>query len=124
MSIEFAIIPVVQQFEEQAYVIKNKIQSAVKLNTSIEVDTEYSSPLTSRISIWKKKEYDIITIDQDFIENNSIVVRFSDKGSRPKTMELEEFIDLVVSFEDDEDPQPKDESTNDDNNDVGGCTIM
>ena len=100
MSIEFVIIPVTDQFESESYVIKSKIIDSLNINVNIEIDQNYSSSLSSRINKWKKEDYDIIVIEQDYIETKSIIVRFSDKGSKPQVMELEEFIELIASFED------------------------
>ena len=100
MSVEFVIIPVTHQFESESYVIKSKIIDSLNINVIIEIDQNYSSSLSSRINKWKKEDYDIIVIEQDYIETKSIIVRFSDKGSKPQVMELEEFIELIASFED------------------------
>jgi len=117
MSLEFVIIPMTKNFENVAFDIKNKLNNSVKLSVTIEIDTNYNNSLQNRITKWKKQEYDIITIDQDFIETNSIVIRFSDKGSKAKTMELEEFIELVSSFEEDENNNSGiDENKNNDTN--------
>ena len=130
MSLEFAIIPITSTFLSAAYTIQNKLKDNVKLDMSINIDTNYEQSFTSRINKWKKQEYDIITIDSDYDESNSIVVRFSDKGSRAQIMEIEEFIDLVSSFEDETNHnnyQTKNTNTNNSNKDEeqdGGCTIM
>ncbi len=100
MSVEFVIIPVTHQFESDSYIIKSKIIDSLNINVNIEIDQNYSSSLSSRINKWKKEDYDIIVIEQDYIETKSIIVRFSDKGSKPQVMELEEFIELIASFED------------------------
>lgn len=100
MSIEFVILPATQQFESDSYIIKSKIIDSLNINVNIEIDQNYSSSLSSRINKWKKEDYDIIVIEQDYIETKSIIVRFSDKGSKPQVMELEEFIELIASFED------------------------
>jgi len=100
MSIEFVIIPATHQFESDSYIIKSKIIDSLNINVNIEIDQNYSSSLSSRINKWKKEDYDIIVIEQDYIETKSIIVRFSDKGSKPQVMELEEFIELIASFED------------------------
>lgn len=110
MSIEFVIIPVTDQFESESYVIKSKIIDSLNINVNIEIDQNYSSSLSSRINKWKKEDYDIIVIEQDYIETKSIIVRFSDKGSKPQVMELEEFIELIASFEDE--PQEEEENQN------------
>jgi len=101
MSIEFVIIPVLKEFEEYAINLKDKLTSSIKINTHFQIDTNFEENMNSRINKWKKDDYDIILINQDCIETNKIIVRFSDKGSRFKSMDLEEFIELVNSFEDD-----------------------
>jgi hypothetical protein len=110
MSIEFVIIPVTEQFESDSYIIKSKIIDSLNINVNIEIDQNYSSSLSSRINKWKKEDYDIIVIEQDYIETKSIIVRFSDKGSKPQVMELEEFIELIASFEDETQEQEQNQN--------------
>jgi hypothetical protein len=122
MSLEFVIIPLTNTMESNAYDIKNKLISSINHAIHIEIDQNYSFPISSRISKWKKNEFDIITIDHEFTETNTIVVRFSDKNSRPKAMSLEEFIDLVDTLEDDE--HFNNEDTIVANTEDSGCIIM
>lgn len=105
MSIEFVIIPVTNHFESDSYYIKSKLidSLACNININIDIDQNYSDSLASRINKWKKKDYDIIVIEQDYIETKSIIVQFSEKNSKPQVMELEEFIELVASFEEEPD---------------------
>jgi threonyl-tRNA synthetase len=117
MSIDFVIIPASKELEQHAYNIKEKLNDSLFLITNFQIDTNFNVNLNSRINKWKKDEFDIIVLTPEFIENNSIVVRFSDKGSRLTTMDLQEFIDLVSSFEDDE----KDEKNEKDDS---LCNIM
>jgi hypothetical protein len=130
MSLDFSIIPVISDFVPAAYDIQTKIKNNIELEINISIDTNYTSSLNSRINKWKKLSHNIITIDQDYNESHSIIVLFSDKGSRAQVMEVDEFIDLLASFEDDDDddkeqksPDPKDNKSSDDNQD-GGCIIM
>ena len=120
MSIDFVIIPASKELEEHAYNIKEKLEDSVFLVTNFQIDINFNVNLNSRINKWKKDEFDIIIITPEFIENNSIVVRFSDKGSRLTTMDLQEFIDLVSSFEDDENEQKEEKEEQDDSL----CNIM
>jgi len=114
MSLNFTIIPVTSDFLSIAYDIQTKLKDEVTLEITITIDTNYTSALSTRINKWKKQSYIVITIDQDYNESNSIDVIFSNKGSRPQFMLVQEFIDLVASFE-----------YNDDNTDQDGCcTIM
>ena len=103
MSLDFAIIPITNMSLNSAYDIQYKLINSVKLQLNIMIDENYDSTINSRVLSWKKKNYDIITIDSDYQESNSIVVRFSDKGSKPQVMEINEFIELVASYEDGDD---------------------
>ena len=139
MSLKFAIIPLSQNFDHNAYDIKSKLIDSIKLPLTIEVDLDYSKSHDSKKFKWIKKKYDVIIIDDDVTKNNRITVLFSDKGSKPTTMEIDEFIDLVASFEDDDVDKNKDnneqnvkncdkiitqyEPPSEDNNE-GGCIIM
>ena len=100
MSLEFAIIPCTPAFLSDAQNIQNKLKEKIKLVISIIIDTNYNTPYNTRIGKWKKLEHNVITIDHEYNESQTIFVRFSDKGSRPHVTELDEFIELVNSFED------------------------
>lgn len=126
MSIEFIIIPVTTDLEECAIKIKDKLKNNIKININFLIDTSFNVNINSRINKWKKDDYDIIIINQDCIETNNIIVRFSDKGSRLKNMELEEFIELVNSFEDeveDEEDNDIDDANKNESNDDSNCII-
>ena len=99
MSLNFTISPVTSDFLSIAYDIQTKLKDEVTLEITITIDTNYTSALSTRINKWKKQSYIVITIDQDYNESNSIDVIFSNKGSRPQFMLVQEFIDLVASFE-------------------------
>lgn len=127
MSLEFAIIPITEDYISVAYNIETKLKEIVNLEMIINIDTNYKQSLNSRVNKWKKQDFDIITIDQDYKESNSIFVRLYDKGSRPQIMEIDEFIELVSSFE--ETPETNniktsDKQTNDDSEQDGNCIIM
>jgi len=131
MSLEFAIIPITNTFLSAAYTIQSKLKENVKLEMSITIDTNYNTQLSTRINKWKKEGYNVVTIDSDFDESNSIVVRIFGKGTRAQSMEVEEFIDLVASFEDETNNNKLDGSNNDNNsnldglnNDNDGCIVM
>jgi len=131
MSLEFVIIPISKQIENSIYDIKSKLVNSSKLNVTVEMDLDYELSTNNKLMKWKKKDYNIIIIDQDFIETNTIVVRFSDKGSKPKVMKLDDFIELVSSFEDDDQEDGQNgEQQKPNNNDVieenneSQCIIM
>ena len=129
MSLKFAIIPINSSFVNVAYDIKSKIKNIVK---EVYIDTNYDLSFTSRIQKQKKNNFNIITIDEDYNETKSIVVKYCEKGSRAHSYEVDEFIDLILSFDNDAEgtentdkdkdkDKNEDEDEGDNNND---CVIM
>ena len=131
MSLKFAIIPINSSFTNVAYDIKSKIKNIVE---EVYIDTNYDLSFTSRIQKRKKDNFNIITIDEDYNETKSIVVKYCEKGSRSHSYEVDEFIDLISSFdneytddaEDAEDTHDKMEGTdtNKDEDNNNDCLIM
>lgn len=113
MSLKFAIIPINSSFTNVAYDIKSKIKNIGK-EVFVYIDTNYDLSFTSRIQKRKKDNFNIITIDEDFNETKSIVVKYCEKGSRSHSYEVDEFIDLISSFDN------EDEGTDTDDNDAEG----
>ena len=111
MSLEFVIIPTTNKYENAARDIKDALEDSVSQIGDVQIDCNYVSPLNSRVSKWKKNEYIIITVDNEYFLTNSITVRFADKKSHPSLMEVDDFISLVSSF--------NDTSKNDDSDDAG-----
>lgn len=103
MSLDFAIIPTTSKFFGTANEIKSKLTNSIKCQIDVKVDTDTDIKTQSRIQKWKKRGYNIVFIDEDYDESNSIVVTFSEKGSRPHPMLVDEFIDIVSSYESDSD---------------------
>ena len=136
MSLEFVIVPLAETYESDAYDIMNLIIQDVSKEIDIEIDTNYNTSLNSRLGKYKKQDKDIITVNNDYLETKSIVIRFSGKGSKPTCMYLQDFIDLISSFEYDnsDDEENKTETTkkvpetaNTDTNEEessSGCYIM
>jgi hypothetical protein len=125
MSLRFAIIPINPSFSNVAYDIKSKIKNIVE---EVYIDTNYNLSFTNRIQKQKKEKFNIITIDEDYNETKSIVVKYCEKGSRSHSYAVDEFIDLISSFdnEDENDAESTEdksdaEGTEDNNND---CVIM
>lgn len=102
MSVEFAIIPVIKSFQIIADQIKDKLNKLSNINVTSDIDTDYSVSINKRVNKWKTKQYDIIIIDHDYNETNSIIVNFYDKIVKTQVMQIDEFIELVSSFEDDD----------------------
>ncbi len=111
MSLKFAIIPITSSFVNAAYDIKSKINNIVK---EVYIDTNYDLSFTTRIQKQKKNNFNIIIIDEDYNETKSIVVKYCEKGSRSNSYEVDEFIDLISSF--DNENEDTNEGTNEDKN--------
>ena len=126
MSLKFAIIPINSSFTNVAYDIKSKIKNIVE---EVYIDTNYDLSFTSRIQKRKKDNFNIITIDEDYNETKSIVVKYCEKGARSHSYEVDEFIDLISSFDNDAEgtdtDDNHDEGTEDkDTNNNNDCVIM
>ena len=57
MSLKFAIIPLSQNFDHNAYDIKSKLIDSIKLPLTIEVDLDYSKSYDSKKLKWIKKPW-------------------------------------------------------------------
>jgi hypothetical protein len=137
MSLEFVIVPLAETYESDAYNIMNLIKQDVSKEIDIEIDTNYNTSLNSRLGKYRRQDKDIITVNNEYNESKSIVIRFSGKGSKPTCMYLQDFIDLISSLEYDnsdddvenetETTKKEAETTNTDTNQEessGGCYIM
>jgi hypothetical protein len=145
MSLELVLLPVSQEYEKETYEIEQKIKKATKtLNTL--VDTNYKTSLYGKITKYRKTDKDIIVVDHEYSGRNKLSIRFSDKGSRPEMLSLDDLIDLLVSLEDDDEvenierkfdtsekretSETKDEKTKDEkaedekDSKEGGCVVM
>jgi|Laugresu1bdmlbsd_1035121.scaffolds.fasta_scaffold10198_2 hypothetical protein len=120
MSLYFAIIPEFEDLITIANEIQSKLIAISNVDINVVIDKNYSTLLTSRINKWKKQSNDIITIDEYYNETHTINVIFCDKGSRGKNMEIDEFIDLVESFSENNAP-PTDDGLYEKSS---GCRIM
>ena len=127
MSLKFAIIPINSSFTNAAYDIKSKIKHIVE---EVSIDTNYDLSFTTRIQKRKKDKFNIITIDEDYNETKSIVVKYCEKGSRSYSYEVDEFIDLISSFdnEDENDAEGTEDKSHaegtEDTNNNNDCVIM
>jgi hypothetical protein len=101
MSLEFAIIPSSENLQQYAHEIESKLKQIKNMDIDIHIDLNYQDSFNSRTNKWKKKECDIIIINEDFLETKYIHVKFSEKKSKTSVMEIDEFIELISSFEDD-----------------------
>lgn len=108
-KLKFVVIPSKNEYEEYSKNIVSRIEEVN--NCSAEIDTNYRESLKLRINKYKKNNKNIITIGLSEIEHDTIMIHFN--GSRPKTMECDEFITLLESYEnaDEEDDASEDDSS-------------
>jgi len=127
MSLKFALIPINSSFVHVAYDIKSKIKNIVE---EVFIDTNYDLSFTSRIQKRKKEDFNIITIDEDYNETKSIVVKYCEKGSRAYSYQVDEFIDLISSYDNDDDDNNENKDKDNENKDKdnenkdNNCVIM
>ena len=115
MSLDFAIIPTTSNFFSTANEIKSKLTNSIKCQIDVKVDTDTDVKTQARIQRWKKKGFNVVLVDEDYDESHTIIVTFSEKGSRPHPMLVDEFIDIVSSYESDSDANDEKEDDKDDN---------
>jgi hypothetical protein len=124
MSLEFIVISYNSKCEEYSENIVNSLNKCKHL--SAKLDTNYNQTITTRQNKYKKDKKDIIIIDEVCLVNNEVIVKYSDKGSKSKRYDKDEFIELLESFEStseqnyktNEEKEKKEEENND------SCLIM
>ena len=132
MVLEFVIIPLTDECENNAYVLENRLKSACYNSLNIDFDKNYDQSLSARVGKYKNMGKDLIVVDDNYDENDEINVRYSNSLSRSETMNTSDFIDSIVSLEsnDDESEEKKREKDNDENDEDaddkndGYCNVM
>jgi hypothetical protein len=111
MFLEFVIIPVSATNESSAYELFNNIKRSVKNEKEIDIiiDTSYFASLKTRISKHRRKNKDIIIIDNDFDRTNNIKIKFSGLANQPTQISIDELIELIISLEEEEEIAVKEE---------------
>jgi hypothetical protein len=99
MSPEISIIPLSSIHESYAHDILKSIKDSVKNPIDILIDTNYNSSIKSRIGKYRRQNRDIITIDYDFINTNTINIYFAGQSNNPVKMPLLELIELITTLE-------------------------
>lgn len=99
--LKFIVIPTKNTYEEYSEEIVSKIKEVNNCNA--ELDRHYNETLNTRVNKYKKNNKNIITIGLSEVEHDTIMIHFN--GSRPKTMECNEFIELLKSYDEDDDEE-------------------
>jgi hypothetical protein len=106
-TLKFIVIPTKNTYEEYSEEIVSKIKDVE--NCSADLDRNYSDTMNSRVNKYKKNNKNIITIGLSEVEHDTIMIHFN--GVRPKTMELDEFIALLESYNDEDEDDEEDDSS-------------
>jgi hypothetical protein len=112
MSLEIVIIPLLVTHESHAHELFNNIKSSVKKEIDIIIDTSYYASLKIRISKHRRKNKDIIIIDNDYDRTNNITIRFSGIVNQPTQMPVEELIELITTLEEEDENAEKENISN------------
>lgn len=124
MSLRFVIIPVDASFIDAAHYISDKLETRVILPIQISIDTNYSSGIGAKSEKWNKLGYDCVIIGKDYKNTNACTVRFAEDKSNPQKMNVDDFLDLVCSYDDNDNDSEDNEH---DENAISGtdtCSIM
>jgi hypothetical protein len=106
-TLKFIVIPTKNTYEEYSEEIISKIKNVNNCNADI--DRNYGDVMNARINKYKKNNKNIITIGLSEVEHNTIMIHFN--GVRPKTMELDEFIALLESYDEEDEENEEDDSS-------------
>ena len=99
---DFTVIPVDDTFVNVAFYIRYKIEE-INLLSNVVIDQNYEDSFSSRVNKCRQRNYNIITINQDYNEANTINVIFQHTGYKVETMSLRDFLNLVPHFKNDDD---------------------
>jgi len=102
MQFDFIIIPVDDTFINVAFYIQHKIEE-INLLSKIVIDQNYEDSFSSRVNKYRQQNYNIITINLDYNEANTINVIFRHTDFKVETMSLRDFLILVTNYKNDND---------------------
>jgi hypothetical protein len=114
-KLKFIVIPTKNNYEEYSEEIVSKIKDIE--DCTADLDKNYNETLNSRVSKYKKNNKNVITIGLSEVEHNTIMIHFN--GTRPKTMELDEFVALLESYDEEDTENDESSSSSSDDDDVG-----
>lgn len=129
MSLEIVIIPLLAIHESNAHELFNNIKSSVKKEIDIIIDTSYFASLKTRISKHRRKNKDIVIIDNEYDRTNNITIRLSGIVNQPTQIPIDELIELITTLEEEEEIAEKEELskselTKEEEKNESSCVIM
>jgi hypothetical protein len=113
-KLRFIVIPTKNNYEEYSEEIVSKIKDVE--DCTADLDKSYNETLNSRVNKYKKNNKNVITIGLSEVEHNTIMIHFN--GTRPKTMELDEFVELLESYDEEDSENDDSSSSSSDDDDV------
>jgi hypothetical protein len=99
MSIEMAIIPISAIHEPNAHHLFNTLKAIDNVDLNILIDTNYFASLKTRVAKYRRQKKDIIVVDNNYLNNSKITVRFAGAGNHPTFMPIQELIELLSTLE-------------------------
>jgi len=99
MDLGFAIIPFERSNYSSAKDFVNKLTNHIVTYIDIKIDNDFDTPFSVRMNKWRRDEYNVIIINDDYFETNSISIRYNDSFNEPENIGIDVFIELVSNFE-------------------------
>jgi hypothetical protein len=101
MIFDFIIIPVDKSFINVAFYIRYRLEE-INYFSQIIIDKKYDDSFSSRVNNCREKNYNIITINEDYNEAQTINVIFQHTDFKVETMPLRDFLNLVSDYKNDD----------------------
>lgn len=98
MIFNFVIIPINKSYVNIAYHIQNTLEEIHYLSNII-IDTNYTNIFASRVDNARQQKYNIITINDDYEEVETITVIFQHTGYIVETKTLQELFNTASDYE-------------------------
>ena len=99
MDLGFAVIPFERSNYASAKDFVNKLTNHIVTYIDIKIDDDFDTPFSVRMNKWRRDEYNVIIINDDYFESNSISIRYNDSFNKPENIGIDDFIELVSNFE-------------------------
>ena len=99
MDLGFAVIPFERSNYASAKDFVNKLTNHIVTYIDIKIDDDFDTPFSVRMHKWRRDEYNVIIINDDYFESNSISIRYNDSFNKPENIGIDDFIELVSNFE-------------------------
>jgi hypothetical protein len=132
MTIEMAIIPISAIHEPNAHHLFNTLKAIDNVDLNILIDTNYFASLKTRVAKYRRQKKDIIVVDNNYLNNSKITVRFAGSGNHATFMPIQELIELLSTLEEEAETEAEAENKNDEFTNTNSkveseeriCTVM